>query len=84
MLFFLLCITIFLHTDAYEHFGKIQKKKTNHNYIHRTHSHTHKHYIHVLINNDDDNNNNNNNNINNNNDNNVAPQKGAQCTDLSD
>ena len=76
MLFFLLCIAIFLHTDAYEHFGKIQKKKTNHNYIHRTHSHTHTHYIHVLINNNDNNNNNNNNN--------VAPQKGAQCTDLSD
>ena len=47
LLFFLLCITIFLHTDAYEHFGKIPKKKTNHNYIHRTHSHTHTHITYM-------------------------------------
>ena len=55
LLFFLLCMTIFLHTDAYEHFEK-KKKKTNHNYIHRTHT-THTHYIHVLINNNNNNNN---------------------------
>ena len=36
----MLCITIFLHTDPYEHVGKVQEKKEkNSKHIHIAHTH---------------------------------------------
>ena len=36
----MLCITIFLHTDPYEHVGKVQKKKKRILNIYTSHTHT--------------------------------------------